>query len=192
MISRTGVLYRRLRRARNVAIISLRRLRHVHPTSYVHPMARVSRDLQAAEYVFIAHGCELAPQVRIGRYSMLAPHVAIIGDDHVTGIVGVPIQFGGRPIQRGTEIGADVWIGYGAIVLRGVTIGDGAIVGAGAVVTRSIPPFEVWAGIPARQVVARFNDDDERGAHKRALQGPLIDSAFAEPLPKGPGNARLP
>jgi maltose O-acetyltransferase len=47
-------------------------------------------------------------------------------------------------------IGAEVWIGGGAIVLPGVTIGEGAIVGAGAVVTRDVAADASVAGAPAR------------------------------------------
>lgn len=53
-------------------------------------------------------------------------------------------------------LGADVWIGHGAIVLPGRRIGTGAAIGAGAVVTRDIPPFAVAVGNPARVVRMRF------------------------------------
>lgn len=52
----------------------------------------------------------------------------------------------GRPVT----IGANVWIGGGAIVLPGVSIGDGAIVGAGAVVTRGVSAGATVVGNPAR------------------------------------------
>ena len=52
----------------------------------------------------------------------------------------------GRPVT----IGADVWIGAGAIVLPGVSIGEGAIVGAGAVVTRDVAAGITVIGNPAR------------------------------------------
>jgi acetyltransferase-like isoleucine patch superfamily enzyme len=42
---------------------------------------------------------------------------------------------GGGPI----EVGHDVWIGTGALILPGVTIGQGAVIGARAVVARAIP-----------------------------------------------------
>ena len=53
------------------------------------------------------------------------------------------------------EIGADVWIGGGAIILSGVTIGDRAIVGAGAIVTRDVAEDTTVVGNPARDVSRR-------------------------------------
>jgi acetyltransferase-like isoleucine patch superfamily enzyme len=58
-----------------------------------------------------------------------------------------------------TVIGNDVWIGEGATVLAGVTVGDGAVIGARAVVSRSVPPYAVVAGNPARIVHYRFESD---------------------------------
>jgi maltose O-acetyltransferase len=48
------------------------------------------------------------------------------------------------------HVGAEVWIGGGAILLPGVTVGDGAIIGAGAVVSRDIAAGSRVAGVPAR------------------------------------------
>jgi acetyltransferase-like isoleucine patch superfamily enzyme len=44
------------------------------------------------------------------------------------------------------------WIGLNAIVLKGVEIGEGAVVAAGSVVTRSVPPWTVVAGNPAKVI----------------------------------------
>ena len=49
-------------------------------------------------------------------------------------------------------IGANVWLGGGAIVCPGVTIGDNSVIGAGAVVTRDIPANVVAVGNPARVI----------------------------------------
>ena len=57
------------------------------------------------------------------------------------------------------NIGNDVWIGFGAIILSGVTIGNGAVVAAGAVVTKDVPAYAVVAGNPARIVKYRFDED---------------------------------
>jgi acetyltransferase-like isoleucine patch superfamily enzyme len=55
-------------------------------------------------------------------------------------------------------IGDRAWIAYRAVILPGVTIGEGAIVGAGAVVTKSVEPFAIVAGNPARKVGERQPD----------------------------------
>ena len=55
-----------------------------------------------------------------------------------------------------TNIGHDVWIGYGARIKAGVSIGHGAVVGMGAIVTKDVPPCAVVAGNPARVVSQRF------------------------------------
>jgi phosphonate metabolism protein (transferase hexapeptide repeat family) len=57
------------------------------------------------------------------------------------------------------EIGHDVWIGHGAIILPGVRIGHGAVVAAGAVVTRDVEPYAIVAGVPARFLRWRFAPD---------------------------------
>jgi acetyltransferase-like isoleucine patch superfamily enzyme len=69
-------------------------------------------------------------------------------------------------IDKGTTIiGNDVWIGLGATVLSGVMVGDGAVIGAGAVVSKSVPPYAIVAGNPARIMRYRF----DRGIRDRLL-----------------------
>lgn len=60
---------------------------------------------------------------------------------------------------RRTRIGADVWIGQGALLRDGLTIGVGAVVAAGAVVTRDVAPYTIVGGNPARVIRRRFSDD---------------------------------
>lgn len=54
------------------------------------------------------------------------------------------------------EIGHDVWIGHGAIIMPGIFIGHGAVVAAGAVVTKDVEPFAIVAGVPAKRIKWRF------------------------------------
>lgn len=63
--------------------------------------------------------------------------------------------FAARAARR-TTLGADCWIGHGAIVKPEVTVGIGAIVASGAVVTRDVGPFQIVAGCPATPLRARF------------------------------------
>lgn len=56
-------------------------------------------------------------------------------------------------------IGNDVWIGECAYIMPGITIGDGAVIGAHAVVTRDVEPYTVVAGVPAREIRKRFDEE---------------------------------
>jgi len=59
------------------------------------------------------------------------------------------------------RIEKSVWIPPGCIILQGVTIGERSVIGTGAVVNKSIPPFSVAVGIPAK-VIKKLDVGDER------------------------------
>jgi len=104
--------------------------------------------------VFLNFGCVILDvvAVTIGDGTQVGPGVQILAADHPRDPAErrAMLEFG-RPVT----IGADVWIGGGAIVLPGVTIGDDAIVGAGAVVTRDVPAGATVVGNPARVPATR-------------------------------------
>jgi lipopolysaccharide O-acetyltransferase len=50
----------------------------------------------------------------------------------------------------------NVWIGESVSIMPGVTLGKGSIIGALAVVTRSIPPYCIAVGSPAK-VIKKYN-----------------------------------
>lgn len=86
--------------------------------------------------------------IEIGRDTFLGPSVQIYTATHPTD----PDQrcLPGNELAYPVRIGAQVWIGGGAIVLPGVTIGDKTTIGAGSVVTRDVPSGVVAAGNPCR------------------------------------------
>jgi maltose O-acetyltransferase len=99
--------------------------------------------------------CRLHGPVRIGRYVLMGPEVMIFTSGHGHDRTGVPMIFQGMTGPQSVCIEDDVWIGARAVLLPGVTIGRGSIVGAGAVVARTVEPYCVVAGNPARVVRRR-------------------------------------
>lgn len=53
------------------------------------------------------------------------------------------------------KIGNRVWIGPNTLILHSVEIGEGAVIAAGAVVTKSVEPYSIVAGIPAKKIGER-------------------------------------
>lgn len=57
-----------------------------------------------------------------------------------------------KAISKPVIIEDNVWIGESVCILPGVTIGKGSVIGALSVVTKSIPPFSIAVGSPAKVV----------------------------------------
>ena len=163
-------------------LMSFRRLRyrlhHVHPTFYLAGPGRIPSDLVAGAHGFVGKGCVINPRTTLGRYVMLASEVAIVGGDHRSDCPGTPMIFSGRAELRPTRIEDDAWIGYRATLMAGVTVGRGAIIAAGAVVTKSVPPFEIWGGVPARKIGDRFQSEADRNEHDRMLSGDTVSGTY--------------
>ncbi|HEY4542769.1 MAG TPA: sugar O-acetyltransferase [Noviherbaspirillum sp.] len=100
--------------------------------------------------VFFNFNCTVLDvcEVRIGDYTLFGPGVQILTPLHPLDATLRRTQEYGKPI----EIGSDVWVGGGALILAGVRIGSRAIIGAGSVVTRDIPDGVLAAGNPCRVI----------------------------------------
>jgi serine acetyltransferase len=110
--------------------------------------------LTIGEDVFISQHTTVSGSVTIGRDTLIAGFVTIIDATHVTDDPALPVRVqGGR--KRPIDIGLDVWIGAGCVILQGVRIGDHAVIGANSTVTRDVPPWSVAAGSPARVIGER-------------------------------------
>lgn len=89
----------------------------------------------------------------VGKNSMTAPFVSIVDRKHNI-IKRDPIRFSGSE-HDDIFIDKDVWIATGVVILKGVKVGEGAVIGANSVVTKSVEPFTIVAGIPAKTVKRR-------------------------------------
>ena len=104
----------------------------------------------------------------VGKYCCIARRVEIGGNEHNYRAASMMPSYrllnklGGKLSMHQDEeiirVGNDVWIGVGAVIARkpGLVIGDGAVIGSGAVVTKSVPPYAIVAGVPARVMRYRF------------------------------------
>jgi acetyltransferase-like isoleucine patch superfamily enzyme len=154
------------------------RLKNIPITAYIALPCKIARDFKAGEYAFINQHCLIGPKVSIGRYSMLAPGVSFVGSDHYFNKPGIPIIFSGLPKLNETVVEDDVWIGHRAIILSGVRIGDGAIVAAGSVVTADVKPYSIVAGVPAKPIKMRFDNENDIRLHRNMLESDLFHGEY--------------
>lgn len=113
-------------------------------------------NIELGERVFFNFNCVVLDvcAVRIGDYTLFGPAVQIYTPMHPFDAALRRSQEFGKPV----EIGSDVWVGGGALILPGVRIGSRAVIGAGSVVTRDIPRGVFAAGSPCR-VIRDLVDD---------------------------------
>jgi virginiamycin A acetyltransferase len=116
---------------------------------FAHSQATVGR------HVYIGSYCVLG-LADIGDRTHLASAVQVLSGSHqhardTTGMM----DFNHLAFSR-VSIGADCWLGAGAIVMA--PVGDRSTIGAGSVVVRAIPAGSIAVGAPAR-VVAQADAD---------------------------------
>lgn len=121
----------------------------------IEKFAKFTPGLSIGDNSGIGIKSEINGVVSIGRDVMMGPEVVIYTTAHNHNRTDIPMMFQGMDSPLPVTVGNDVWIGRRVIILPGVSIGDGCIIGAGAVVTKSIPPYCVAVGVPARVVKKR-------------------------------------
>lgn len=133
-------------------------------------------NIKIGKKVFIGPGARFRNtngEILIGDYTMFGPECKIMGGNHISNIVGVPMTCIKKPssLQDPTvSIGSDVWIGASSIILSGIKIGDASIVAAGAVVTKDVPCNTIVAGVPARVISKRFESKELFDQHMESVK----------------------
>jgi acetyltransferase-like isoleucine patch superfamily enzyme len=99
--------------------------------------------------------------ITIGDNVSISAEVCILTADHDLQSCDFTTRI--RPVN----IEDFVFIGTRAIILPGVTLGKGSAVAVGAVVTKSVPPFTIVAGIPAKPIGMRPAELDYSASYPR-------------------------
>jgi acetyltransferase-like isoleucine patch superfamily enzyme len=112
----------------------------------------LENDVAVGAGVRIQTGCYLTAFSVVEDEVFVAPGVTTT-NDHTMGRRGPETPLRGAALRRACRVGG------GATLLPGIEVGAEAFVGAGAVVTRDVPARAVAVGVPAR-VVREVGDQD--------------------------------
>jgi maltose O-acetyltransferase len=125
--------------------------------SHIHIGSNVHIGSYASFMASVAH-------IYIGNYVTFGPNVSIRGGDHRIDVIGKHL-YEVKDNEKLPENDKDVviqdgvWIGCNVTILKGVNIGRGSIIAAGSVVTKSIQPYSIAGGNPAKILKQRFNHE---------------------------------
>ena len=131
---------------------------------FVGERTSMTGDVTVGKYTTFNSGCLiLGGRIRIGNYCQFGPKVAIYTVNHTIDLVST---YNSRGLfngmlkdlapSRDVIIENDVWLGHGALIMPGVKLGTGSVVAAGAVVTKSVAPYAIVGGCPARLIRFRI------------------------------------
>ncbi|MDO0972824.1 acyltransferase [Mycolicibacterium frederiksbergense] len=124
-------------------------------------------DVRAPHFVKLGHHVSFGKNftceanLKVGNYVLISSNVSIVGRDHPFEDPTVTVYEQARRDDSVVELGDDILIGFGSVIVGSVSISDGCIVGAGSVVVHDLPPYTVCAGVPARPIRPRFPDFDQ-------------------------------
>lgn len=93
----------------------------------------------------------------VGNSVMFGPNVTVATAGHP---IDPELRAKVAQFNIPVNIGNNVWIGAGAIIMPGVNIGDNSVIGAGSVVTKDIPANVVAVGNPCR-VMREISERDK-------------------------------
>lgn len=146
----------------------------------------IENDVRVGNNVTIKSGVQLWDGMRVEDDVFIGPNVTFTNDLFPRS-KKYPEAFLETVLQQGASIGAN------ATLLPGITIGREAMVGAGAVVTKSVPPFAVVRGNPARIVSYLGREDDPSTAQPSVLMATDLYDGIKDrsPIPLDIGKCAL-
>ncbi|MEM3154021.1 MAG: acyltransferase [Candidatus Woesearchaeota archaeon] len=115
------------------------------------PKSKVGNDVYVGVNTFVGWA-------DIGDDTMLSGYVLVLsgGAQHGTTRLDIPMRLQEGKVEH-IIIGKDCWIGAGSIILT--DIADNSVVGSGSVVTKKFSQFDIIAGVPAKKIKSRKNQE---------------------------------
>jgi len=116
-------------------------------------------DVIIGDRTRIGLGCVLIGPVKVGNDIMFAQNIVVSGLNHGYRDINLPPSL--QPVEtKPIVIEDNVWIGANSVITAGVTVGKHCVIAAGSVVTKSIPPYSVAGGNPAK-ILRKYNFDNQ-------------------------------
>ena len=138
-------------------------IRHCGKNVNIEHGAIISSKLSIGDNSGVGVDCVCGGEVTIGDDVMMAPECVIFSTNHEFSDPDKPMRLQGYQEPRPCVIGDDVWIGRRVMIMPGVTIGSHSIIAAGAVVTKDVPEYAIVAGVPAKIIKYRKNEEISSG-----------------------------
>jgi len=154
----------------------------IAPTAYIAPGTFIVGDVAIGEKASIWPGCSLrgdiAP-IRVGAFSNIQDGAVVHVADDLPAIIGEWVTVGHKALVHACEIGNEVLVGMGSIILDGAVVGDRCIIGANATVTggMEIPPGSLVLGSPAK-IKRPLSDEEQAGIRVWAERYVTLSRAY--------------
>lgn len=184
----------------------------VHQSSYIDDNVQIGKDTKIWHFSHIMSNSKIGESCNIGQNVVIAPEV-IIGshvkiqnnvsvysgvtcEDYVflgpscvfTNVVNPRSEVNRRGNYTKTHIGKGATIGANATIVCGHNIGEYAFIGAGTVVTKTVKPYALMVGNPAKQIGwmsahgcrLNFNESDTAECLESKEKYKLIDNSIVK------------
>ena len=141
----------------------------VHPSAYVAPGAVLIGGVTVGARSSVWPGAVLRGDINtitVGEDSNIQDGTIIHVADDYPAIIGDRVSVGHRAIIHACQVGDEVLVGMGAIVMDGAVIGARSIVAAGALVTKNmqVPAGSLVMGSPAKVIRSLTAKEQQQNA----------------------------
>ena len=159
----------------------------IHDTAFVAPGAVILGAVTVGEQASIWYGCVMRGDInhiKIGACSNLQDGCIVHVSDEYPATMGERVSIGHRAIIHACDVGDEVLVGMGAIIMDGAVIGPRSIIGAGGVVTKGtkVPEGSLVLGSPAR-VVRPLSLEEQQNNARLAAKYVEVSRRYREMFP---------